>query len=562
MKRDFSKLEKGITLIALIITIIILLILAGVTIGTLSRTGIFNKARQSASTYSEKKAEEDVSLLLKEWMMDNAGNGITLDDYLNKKVQAQLIEIDDSVNEEDSSKIGIIKDKYVVIVDKKGNIIELQKKGPRPTLDSSSIKITLQDGTEIEDRSQELGTRLKVTFNTSMENGTITKVEVVSSNPVVQAELQQVDGVTKASYITNGTDKTIKFKIYGKVEGEEYTSNKQISVENKYERTITANSLLKAIGDNSFENDSYEKIQVDGVNGSEIYQVHVYNFNGNQTWNENKTFGTESDVSTTVNGTRQYAKNMVVVKVNGDLTIDNGVNVGPYYNETTGYGGPKGFMLYVTGKITNNGTIDNSHGAYAVGQNVSLFKNANSSFEFVPDVSNGSQRTTGNGGDGFDWNSKGTSGHGGTGTSFSGGAGGGGSRGGAGTDGSSVGGPGGNGPLGTQGYGGSGNPGGLKFGREILSETNGAGGLLIIYADVISGNGNYTAIGTDGIGQNYCGGGGASGGGSINIFYNTSEVAEFNYNVNGGTGSQTGTTGGNGHFTAGSIATGSFVNNN
>lgn len=562
MKIEFSKREKGITLIALIITIIILLILAGVTIGTLSRTGIFNKAKQTASTYSEKKAEEDVSLLLKEWMMDNAGNGITLDDYLNKKVQAQLIEIDDSVNEEDSSKIGIIKDKYVVTVDKNGNIIETQKVGPKPTIDSSSIKITLQDGTEIEDRSQELGTRLKVTFNTSMENGTITKVEVVSSNPVVQAELQQVDGVTKASYITNGTDKTIKFKIYGKVEGEEYTSNKQISVENKYERTITANSLLKAIGDNSFENDSYEKIQVDGVNGSEIYQVHVYNFNGNQTWNENKTFGTESDVSTTVNGTRQYAKNMVVVKVNGDLTIDNGVNVGPYYNETTGYGGPKGFMLYVTGKITNNGTIDNSHGAYAVGQNVSLFKNANSSFEFVPDVNNGSKRSTGNGGDGFDWNSKGTSGHGGTGTSFSGGAGGGGSRGGAGTDGSSVGGPGGNGPLGTQGYGGSGNPGGLMAGRDVISGTNGTGGLLIIYADVISGNGNYTAIGTDGKGQNYCGGGGASGGGSINIFYNTSEVAEFNYNVNGGTGSQTGTTGGNGHFTAGSIATGSFVNNN
>ena len=394
-----------------------------------------------------------------------------------------------------------------------------------------------------------------------MENGTITKVEVVSSNPVVQAELQQVDGVTKASYITNGTDKTIKFKIYGKVEEEEYTSIKQISVENKYERTITANSLLKAIGDNTFENDSYEKIQVDGVNGSEIYQVHVYNFNGNQTWNENKTFGTESDVSTTVNGTRQYAKNMVVVKVNGDLTIDNGVKVGPYYNETTGYGGPKGFMLYVTGKITNNGTIDNSHGAYAVGQDVSLFKNANSSFEFVPDVSDGSQRATGNGAGGYNWNS-GAASQGGTGTSFSGGAGGGGSRESAADPGSSVGGPGGNGALGRQGYGGSGNPGGLTAGNTATTGADGTGGLLIIYANTISGNGSYTARGTDGVSASYYGGGGASGGGSINIFYKTSDVTEFNYNVNGGTGNQTGTTGGNGHFTAGSIATGLFVNNN
>ena len=310
-----------------------------------------------------------------------------------------------------------------------------------------------------------------------------------------------------------------------------------------------------------FENDSYEKIQVDGVNGSEIYQVHVYNFNGNQTWNENKTFGTESDVSTTVNGTRQYAKNMVVVKVNGDLTIDNGVNVGPYYNSTTGYGGPKGFMIYVTGTLTNNGTIDNSHGAYAVGQKVSLFKNANSSFEFVPDVGDGSQRATGNGAGGYNWNS-GAASQGGTGTSFSGGAGGGGSRGSAADPGSSVGGPGGNGALGRQGYGGSGNPGGLTAGNTATTGADGTGGLLIIYANTISGNGSYTARGTDGVSASYYGGGGASGGGSINIFYKTSDVTEFNYNVNGGTGSQTGTTGGNGHFTAGSIATGSFVNNN
>ena len=39
--------NKGITLVALVITIIILLILAGITISSLTNTGIFKKAREA-----------------------------------------------------------------------------------------------------------------------------------------------------------------------------------------------------------------------------------------------------------------------------------------------------------------------------------------------------------------------------------------------------------------------------------------------------------------------------------------------------------------------------------
>lgn len=46
------KRQNGITLVALVITIIILLILAGISIATLSNTGIFGKA-QEARTESE-----------------------------------------------------------------------------------------------------------------------------------------------------------------------------------------------------------------------------------------------------------------------------------------------------------------------------------------------------------------------------------------------------------------------------------------------------------------------------------------------------------------------------
>ena len=56
------KQERGITLIALIITIIILLILAGVTLGTLSANGIFDKSRNARDQYTTAQNQENTLL--------------------------------------------------------------------------------------------------------------------------------------------------------------------------------------------------------------------------------------------------------------------------------------------------------------------------------------------------------------------------------------------------------------------------------------------------------------------------------------------------------------------
>ena len=53
------KKEEGITLVALVITIIVLLILAGVTISlTLGQNGIFKTAEQAARNYKEAEEKE------------------------------------------------------------------------------------------------------------------------------------------------------------------------------------------------------------------------------------------------------------------------------------------------------------------------------------------------------------------------------------------------------------------------------------------------------------------------------------------------------------------------
>lgn len=52
------KSEKGITLVALVITIIVLLILAGVTISLVLNNGLIDRAQNSVEQYDDKQKNE------------------------------------------------------------------------------------------------------------------------------------------------------------------------------------------------------------------------------------------------------------------------------------------------------------------------------------------------------------------------------------------------------------------------------------------------------------------------------------------------------------------------
>ena len=94
MTRKTSKREKGITLIALIVTIIVLLILAGVTISlAVSNQGIFNKAKTATRSYKNAATAEEESLAVAENEIDKyipknddgkISEGITYTDSDNK----------------------------------------------------------------------------------------------------------------------------------------------------------------------------------------------------------------------------------------------------------------------------------------------------------------------------------------------------------------------------------------------------------------------------------------------------------------------------------------------
>lgn len=62
MVKSFEGKNRGITLVALVITIIILLILAGISIATLTGSGLFEKARLAEQKSKNAQEKEDATL--------------------------------------------------------------------------------------------------------------------------------------------------------------------------------------------------------------------------------------------------------------------------------------------------------------------------------------------------------------------------------------------------------------------------------------------------------------------------------------------------------------------
>ena len=76
-----TKMQKGITLIALIITIVVLLILAGISIATIQESDIIGKAKEAVEKHEAGKADEESKLqgyedFLESYMPGEGGDDI------------------------------------------------------------------------------------------------------------------------------------------------------------------------------------------------------------------------------------------------------------------------------------------------------------------------------------------------------------------------------------------------------------------------------------------------------------------------------------------------------
>jgi len=225
------KRNRGITLIALVVTIIVLIILAGVSVNlVLGQNGIITKAKEAKKNHEKEAVKEKVSLMMGEYATEREENNKTLNDYLENQEKAGNIE---SIEQGEEGTQTIIVDDYRVVIDEETlEILEIEKAGPKPKI--TNIKITYidtTDGTEKEatEKSVEEGTPLKITFDVSFEEGTLVGVN--------KGILEN----GKVEYTTDGTEKEV-FVVYALRKLYIRTNNRAYT---KYSNTRYANKKIR-----------------------------------------------------------------------------------------------------------------------------------------------------------------------------------------------------------------------------------------------------------------------------------------------------------------------------
>ena len=120
-----EKNEKGITLIALVLTIIVLLILAGVSIATLTGpNGLLTRANEAKTEMGKAGAKEKVQVEVAA-SYDNSGNLST--ELLNKNLKN--VEGLTSGTPIASFPAKVVVDGYEIVISNKGNIMDIAKPG-------------------------------------------------------------------------------------------------------------------------------------------------------------------------------------------------------------------------------------------------------------------------------------------------------------------------------------------------------------------------------------------------------------------------------------------------
>ena len=199
-----TKEIKGITLVALVITIVVLLILAGVSINTvLGDDGIIKKAKEAAEATKQASAEEEMNRLVLEYQL--ASNDETLESFLQEKVTEGRI---DGVTDNGDGTITITKK-----VEGKDYTITVKKPvAPTPSVKVGAIRVVADStgaGSSLGEASTAKGKTLYIMIDSSISGGTTT---VSPQVPYAVTE--------------NGT---YKFTVTGTVNGTAYT--KEVSVE-------------------------------------------------------------------------------------------------------------------------------------------------------------------------------------------------------------------------------------------------------------------------------------------------------------------------------------------
>ena len=164
-----TKEMKGITLVALVVTIVVLLILAGVSINTvLGDDGIIKKAKEAAETTKRVSAEEEMNRLVLEYQL--AKSDENFEDFLQEKINEGRI---NGATDNGDGTVTISKR-----VDGKDYTITVKKPvAPTPSVKVGAIRVVSDStgaGSSLGEASTRKGTTLYIMIESTISGGTTT----------------------------------------------------------------------------------------------------------------------------------------------------------------------------------------------------------------------------------------------------------------------------------------------------------------------------------------------------------------------------------------------------
>ena len=275
--------EKGITLIALIITIIMMLILAGVTISAISgNDGILSKSKKAVSDYSKAAAEEEMKLYLTSLEMEKNASGDRLADYLKSHIGEDGLE--DYQNNGDGTaqvvlngkryKVNLSDGTYTYVGEGTGAVRNIKQVLNSNNQDVPGVAMVGAGDIETEDLGWEV-----------LKNNGDTVDLIAINNTSFEVNISGINGYTNGVKALND----ICSKLYGNLEinGTKVTSARNVNADDFYDITY---STTKTYSSASKVQPMIAKLDTEN-NGFSTDQITDYvdptNTSGSQSSNSN-----------------------------------------------------------------------------------------------------------------------------------------------------------------------------------------------------------------------------------------------------------------------------------
>ena len=165
MKKNLFR-ENGITLVALVITIIVLLILAGISIQSITNTGLFANAKQAKEKSMEGQLKEEITLAIQSIQAEEVykGNSVTLETLAGGQLEKELKDITAELTDGEIN--GEYKD-YEYTIDSNFNV----------TINGPVTGVRIKGSAEVQTGYVFEGNTVEIKVTASITEGTITGIE-------------------------------------------------------------------------------------------------------------------------------------------------------------------------------------------------------------------------------------------------------------------------------------------------------------------------------------------------------------------------------------------------